>query len=148
MTRHRQFLALVPCVCNIYCTWDFPIPNTHIGRVIDYESSYQALRLWQTHLRLQPFRWRGSRHRRFPHTLHLRNFLHFGHRCDETCHVGHSSSYSALIVKLSNKFLLSSRLAFYRRIFPIAELKVILIAITTAVFLYTVAFTTLIIAQW
>ena len=42
----------------------------------------------------------------------------------------------------------SLRLAFYRRIFPVAELRRILLGVTAVVLMYTTAFTALNIFQW
>ena len=44
--------------------------------------------------------------------------------------------------------LIILRLAFYRRIFPVVELKRILLGVTAVVLMYTVAFTALNIFQW
>ena len=43
-----QFLAIVPCICNIVGQLADPILNTYMGPAVDNESSGQKCRLWQT----------------------------------------------------------------------------------------------------
>ena len=63
-------------------------------------------------------------------------------------YVAHLSSTHHIGVESSLKRLIIFRLAFYRRIFPVVELKRVLLGVTAVVLLYTVAFAALNIFQW
>ena len=57
---------------------------------------------------------------------------------------------SCVALKKCSKVLISvpTSLAFYRRIFPIAQLRMVLIGVTAVVLCFTVSFLFIVIFQW
>ena len=147
--QHVQLLATAPCICTIIGMLEC---STSVSKLVTWLILRVAAKRFAFGKHIYIFNQLGAMNDTtgFLHTLYFfQIFFNLATGVTKlTMYVTRFTSTHQTGLRVTDGAHRSFRLAFYRRIFPVAELKRILLGATAVVLLYTVAFTSLNIFQW